>query len=89
VTFAYALAAGSALVCCGVFAASWRRGSTSLLVALPPLTGGAAVCLAGVSRFAAAGPDAETGQELAVLVSVVGLAAVILGVAAARGRAVR
>jgi hypothetical protein len=45
------------------------------------LVAGAAVCLAGASRFSAGSADPSTGEELAVLVSVAGLAAAVLGVA--------
>jgi hypothetical protein len=43
------------------------------------LAAGAAVCVAGVSRFAAGSTDAQTGEELAALVSVAGLAGAIVG----------
>lgn len=74
------LVAGSAIAACGVFALTWRRSVAEALVALPMLAGGAAICLAGVSRFAALRQDPSTGQELAALVCVGALAAVILGV---------
>jgi hypothetical protein len=80
-SFSYALALGAVLVCCGAFAAGWRRDRGGALTALPLLTAGAAICLAGVSRFAANRQDPDTGQELAALVAVAGLAAVILGAA--------
>jgi hypothetical protein len=78
-TFASALIVGALLVSCGAFTAAWRREAGAALVALPMLAAGAAVCVAGVSRFSAGSADAQTGQELAALVSVVGLAAAILG----------
>jgi len=78
-TFASALIVGALLVACGAFAAAWRRDGATALVALPILAAGAAVCVAGVSRFAAGAADAQTGEELAALVSVVGLAGAILG----------
>jgi hypothetical protein len=78
-TFASALIVGAVLVSCGAFTAAWRRETGATLVALPMLAAGAAVCVAGVSRFSASSGDAQTGQELAALVSVVGLAAAILG----------
>jgi len=78
-TFAAALVVGALLVSCGAFTAAWRRERA--LAALPMLAAGAAVCMAGVSRFSAGGAEPETGQELAVLVSVLGLASAILGAA--------
>jgi hypothetical protein len=83
-SFAAALVVGALLTSCGAFTAAWRRERGTALAALPMLTAGAAVCMAGASRFAAGAADLETGRELAVLVSVVGLAAAIL--AAAWGR---
>jgi uncharacterized membrane protein HdeD (DUF308 family) len=83
-TFASALAVGALLVSCGAFTAAWRRERATALAALPMLAAGAAVCMAGVTRFSAGARDPETGQELAVLVSVLGLAAAILGAAWAR-----
>ena len=88
-SFAYALAAGGALVCCGAFAAGRRRERADVLTALPLLTAGAVVCLAGVSRFAAGRQDQDTGQELATLAAVAGLAAAILGAAWSGGGAAR
>src|SRR5205807_1493373 len=74
-TFAAALGVGALLVACGAFTAAWRREGGPALAALPMLAAGAAVCVAGASRFSAGAADAQTGEELAVLVSVVGLAA--------------
>ncbi|HSR25260.1 MAG TPA: hypothetical protein VLW53_17015, partial [Candidatus Eisenbacteria bacterium] len=51
------------------------------LAALPMMVAGAAICLAGAGRFSAGAADPDTGQELAVLVSLGGLATAILGVA--------
>ena len=59
------------------------------LVGLRLLTAGAVVCLAGVSRFAAGRQDQDTGQELATLAAVAGLAAAILGAAWSGGGAAR
>jgi hypothetical protein len=78
------LLVGGALIACGAFSAAWGRGSARQLVALPVLAAGAALCLAGVSRFAAGRADPDTGQELAGLVAAAGLAATILGAAWAR-----
>lgn len=78
-TFAAALAVGAVLVACGAFTAAWRREGSTALVALPMLAAGAAVCMAGVTRFSAGAADPQTGEELAALATVVGLAAAILG----------
>jgi len=80
-----ALSVGVALIACGAFAAAWSRDSARRLVALPVLAAGLAVCLAGVSRFAAGRADPDTGQELAALVTTAALAATILGAGWARG----
>ena len=85
-SFAHALVAGAALVSGGALAGVRRRDEGGALAALPALTGGAAICMAGVTRFAAAGHSPETGQELAALICVMGLAASILGAARMRGR---
>ena len=74
------LFAGCAVAACGVLALGWRRSPADALVALPTLAAGAAICLAGASRFAALRQDPLTGQELAALVCVAALAAVVLGV---------
>lgn len=74
--------AGGLLVSCGAVAAARRR-----LAALPAFAAGAALCLAGVARYAALRQDPETGRELAALVLVLGLAAAILGAAWTRGGA--
>ena len=78
------LVVGAVLISSGAFAAAWGRAGARQLVALPVLAAGAAVCLAGVSRFAAGRADPDTGQELAALVAVAALAATVLGVAWAR-----
>lgn len=88
-TFAVALAVGAVLVACGAFTAAWRREGGTALAALPMLAAGAAVCMAGVTRFSAASADAQTGQELAALAVVVGLAAAIVGRTLAGRRAER
>jgi hypothetical protein len=80
-TFSAALVVGALLVCCGAFTAAWRRERGTALAAVPMLVAGAAVCLAGAGRFSAGAADPATGQELAVLVSVAGLASAVLGVA--------
>jgi hypothetical protein len=83
-SFAAALVVGSLLFACGAFTAAWRRERASALAALPMLAAGAIVCMAGVTRFSAGAQDPQTGQELAVFASVLGLAAAILGAAWAR-----
>jgi hypothetical protein len=88
-SFGHALIAGAALLSGGVLAAVWRRDEGGALAALPALTGGAAICMAGVTRFAAARNSLETGQELAALICIMGLAASILGAAVVRGRPAR
>jgi hypothetical protein len=75
------LLVGAALISSGAFAAAWGREGARQLVALPVLAAGAALCLAGVSRFAAGRADPDTGQELAALVAMAALAATILGAA--------
>jgi len=89
VTFATALIVGGVLVSCGAFTAAWRRDAGAALSALPMLAAGAAVCTAGVSRFSSGSTDPLTGQELAALVLVVGLAGAILGRAFTGRRAER
>ena len=80
-TFSAALVVGALLVSCGAFTAAWRRERGAALAAVPMLVAGAAICLAGASRFSAGAADPDTGRELAVRVSVAGLACAILGVA--------
>jgi hypothetical protein len=80
-TFAAPLVVGALLVACGAFTAAWRRERGAALAAVPMLAAGAAVALAGAARFAAGAGDPSTGEEMAVLVSVAGLATVVLGVA--------
>jgi hypothetical protein len=82
-TFGAALAVGALLFGCGLFTAAWRRDRGASLTALPMLAAGAAVCAAGAGRFSAS-RDPVAGQELAVLVLVVGLATAILGAAWSR-----
>ena len=88
-TFAAALGVGALLVACGAFTAAWRREGGTAMAALPMLAAGAAVCMAGVTRFSAAAADPQTGQELAALAVVIGLAAAIVGRALAGRRAER
>lgn len=88
-TFGLALIAGAVVASAGLLTAVLRRSESGALAALPALTAGAAICMAGVSRFAAGGRDLETGQELAALICIMGLATSILGAALMRGRADR
>ena len=88
-SFTQALVVGGVLVSSGTLAAVWRRHRAAALAAVPVLAAGAAVCMAGVTRFAAGARSLETGQELAALICVMGLATSILGASWIRGRAVR
>jgi NADH:ubiquinone oxidoreductase subunit K len=81
VTLAACLVVGSAVAACGVLAVLWRRSLGESLVALPILAAGGAICLAGASRFAALRQDPLTGQEMAIMVSLVALSATLLGTA--------
>jgi NADH:ubiquinone oxidoreductase subunit K len=71
-----------ALVGIGAFIATWRRDLTHALAGIPLMFAGGGTAFAGVSRFAAApaGSTQLLGQEVAVLLSVAALAAVVLGV---------
>ena len=79
VTLAACLVVGSAVAACGALAVLWRRSLGESLVALPILAAGAAICLAGASRFAALRQDPLTGQEMAIMVSLIALAGTLLG----------
>jgi len=72
----------AALVGTGAFIAAWRKDLTHALAGIPLMFAGAGTAFAGVTRFAAApaGGAQLAGQEVAILVSVVALAAVALGV---------
>jgi NADH:ubiquinone oxidoreductase subunit K len=71
-----------ALVALGAFVATWRRDLTVALAGIPLMFAGAGAAFAGVSRFAAAPARGGQllGQEVAVLLSVAALAAVVIGV---------
>jgi NADH:ubiquinone oxidoreductase subunit K len=73
------LVVGSAIAACGALGVLWRRSLGESLVALPILAAGAAICLAGASRFAALRQDPLTGQEMAIMVSLAALAGTLLG----------
>jgi NADH:ubiquinone oxidoreductase subunit K len=70
-----------ALVALGAFVATWRRDLTVALAGIPLMFAGAGAAFAGVSRFAAAPARGGQllGQEVAVLLSVAALAAVVIG----------
>jgi NADH:ubiquinone oxidoreductase subunit K len=70
------------LVAVGAFIAAWRRDLTVALGGVPLMFAGAGTAFAGVSRFAAAPARSGQllGQEVAVLLAVAALAAVVLGV---------
>jgi hypothetical protein len=87
-TLVHGLVAGAALVACGVFTVAWRRDGAGALAALLPLTAGVAVSLAAAGRYAGR-LDPDTGQELACLVCVMGLATAIVGAAWTRGSVAR
>lgn len=68
------------LVAIGAFVAAWKRDVTQSLAGLPLMFAGAGIAFAGVSRFAAVSGAEVLGQEVGVLLSITGLAAVALGV---------
>lgn len=74
------LFAATGLVAVGAFVAVWKRDLTQALAGLPLMFGGAGIAFAGVSSFATVSGPQALGQEVAVLLSVVALAAVALGV---------
>lgn len=73
----------AALVGSGALVAVWRRDLAAALAGVPLMFAGAGVAFVGVSRFAAQTNEPLFGQELAVLLAVVALAAVALGLALA------
>ncbi len=83
---AVALCAGAAVVAAGVFLACWSDAPRARLASLPALGAGAAIALAGVSRFAAGRQDPSSGQEMAALLVVASLAGLLLGLAFNRGQ---
>jgi NADH:ubiquinone oxidoreductase subunit K len=68
------------LVALGAFVAVWRRDLTHALAGLPLMFGGAGTAFVGVSQFVAVSSPQVLGQEVAVLLSIVALAAVALGI---------
>ena len=89
VTLVTVLFGAVGLVAVGAFVAVWKRDLTHALTGLPLMFGGAGTAFVGVSRFAAVSSPQALGQEVAVLLSVVGLAAVALGVGLAGREASR
>lgn len=84
VTLTSSLVVGAALVATGAFAAARRQDGPGALVSIPAMAAGAAVALAGASRFAALPQDPVSGQELAALVCLAALAGTLLGAAWSR-----
>lgn len=89
VTLVTVLFVAASLVAVGAFVAVWRRDLTHALAGLPLMLGGAGTAFVGVSRFASVSSPQVLGQEVAVLISIVGLAAVALGVGLAGREASR
>lgn len=79
VGFAHVVFTAAAIFCAGAFATAYRRDPLGMLSGVPLMLGGAAVLLAGVSRFAAIRQDPISGQEFAVALAVAALAAVLAG----------
>ena len=89
VTLVTVLFVAVGLVSVGALVAVWRRDLTHALAGLPLMFGGAGTAFVGVSRFAAMSSPQALGQEVAILLSIVGLAAVALGVGLAGREASR
>ena len=70
------------LLAIGAFVCAWRRDLTVALAGIPLMFAGAGTAFAGVSRFAAAPARGAQllGQEVAVLLAIAALAAVVLGI---------
>ena len=73
--------AAAGLIALGAFICAWKRQLTAAIGGLPVMFAGAGIAFVGVARFSAAasGPPL-IGQEMAVLLAIVALAAVALGV---------
>ena len=67
-----------------LFVIARRRDFASALTGIPLLFGGAAIDLAGVSRFATATADKSAGQEIALIVLVLAVAFAAGGAVLAR-----
>lgn len=68
------------LVAVGAFIAAWRRDVTAALAGVPLLFAGAGAAFVGITRFAVPAGGPAIGQAVAVLLSIVALAAVAIGV---------
>ncbi|TMD07378.1 MAG: hypothetical protein E6J02_07080 [Chloroflexi bacterium] len=84
VTLVPVLFVGGALFATGAFTVAYRRSFPGALAGLPLLLGGAGLDLVGVSRFATSSADRVAGQEFAVVLAGLTLAAVAAGAALAR-----
>jgi NADH:ubiquinone oxidoreductase subunit K len=89
VTLVTVLFVSVGMVAVGAFVAVWKRDLTHALAGLPLMFAGAGTAFVGVSRFGAVSNPQALGQEVAVLLSIVGLAAVALGVGLAGREASR
>jgi multisubunit Na+/H+ antiporter MnhC subunit len=87
-TLAQALVVAALLVSSGVLTVVWRRERGGALAGLPALAAGVAVAMAAAGRFAGR-QDPASGEEMAALVVLMGLAAAILGAAWTRGSVAR
>lgn len=79
----------AAMISVGAFIAAWKQDLTVGLAGLPVMFAGVGVAFAGVARFADRGSAHLLGQEVAVLLALVALAAVALGVGIAGREASR
>ena len=75
----HVLFVAAAVLTGGGFVAGYRRGPASALAGIAVMLGGAAIAMAGVSRFAASGLDPLSGQAFAILIALAALAVVGLG----------
>jgi NADH:ubiquinone oxidoreductase subunit K len=89
VTLVTVLFVAAGMVAVGAFVAVWKRDLTHALAGLPLMFGGAGTAFVGVARFGAVASPQVFGQEVAVLLSIAGLAAVALGVGLAGREASR
>lgn len=89
VTLVTVLFVAVGMVAIGTFVAVWKRDLTHALAGLPLMFAGAGTAFVGVSRFGAVSSLQALGQEVAVLVSIVGLAVIALGVGLAGREASR
>jgi NADH:ubiquinone oxidoreductase subunit K len=89
VTLVTVLFVAVGMIAVGAFVAVWKRDLTHALAGLPLMFAGAGAAFVGVSRFGAVSSPQALGQEVAVLLSIVGLAVVALGVGLAGREASR